>query len=53
MKKVGRTMENLEKDYLYYSCILIDVLLENPDGLGDLAAELEILKREYCKNIKN
>ena len=46
-------MENLEMDYLYYSCILIDVLLENPEGLGELATELEILKREYCKNIKN
>ena len=46
-------MENLDNDYLYYSCILIDVLLENPDGLGDLIIELENLKKEYCRNIKN
>jgi hypothetical protein len=46
-------MENLEKDYLYYSCILIDVLLENPEGLGNLVSELEDLKKNYCKNIKN
>ena len=46
-------MENLDKDYLYYSCILIDVLLEDSDGLGDLVTELENLKKEYCRNIKN
>ncbi len=46
-------MENLDNDYLYYSCILIDVLLENPDGLGDLIIELENGIKEYCRNIKN
>lgn len=48
-------MANLENDdYLYYSCILVDVLLENSDGLRDsVLAELKDLKKVYCKNIKN
>ena len=44
IEKEGRTMENLENDYLYYSCILIDALLEDPEGLGGLATELKNLK---------
>ena len=49
----GETMKNLDYEMKIQCYIMIETLLENLKGSGELIKELEILKQKYFKNIVN
>ena len=46
-------MKNLENEMKVHCYVMIETLLENLKGSGELIKELEMLKEQYCKNIVN
>ncbi len=46
-------MKNLDNEMKMHCYVMIETLLENLKGSGDLIKELEKLKKEYLKNIVN
>ncbi len=46
-------MGNLDNEVKMNCYIMIETLLENLKGSGELIKELEILKQKYFKNIVN
>ena len=46
-------MKNLDNEMKMHCYVMIETLLENLKGPGDLIKELEKLKKEYFKNIVN
>ncbi|MDR2880131.1 MAG: hypothetical protein LBV03_09475 [Fusobacteriales bacterium] len=46
-------MKNLDYDVKIYCYVMIETLLKNLKGSGELIKELESLKEQYCKNMIN